>query len=106
MIRVIVSYGSGDRKAPVIDDELICDMASATIRAKQELAEYMYIHMSRTLEMPHDPSAGIGGDFTGEFAFQTLGIYGNHIITERTMTFSPDSAKDSVTMEQYREMVL
>lgn len=106
MIRVIVKYGSGDRKAGVISDALICDEATALMRAKQELAGYTYIKMSRTLELPHDPSGGLGGDLTDEFSFQTLSIYGRHIITGRTMSLTPTSAKDSVSIEQYREMFL
>jgi hypothetical protein len=106
MIRVEVKYGSGDRKAAVISDPLITDDASAMMRAKQELAEFTYIKMSRTLNVPHDPRAGINGDVTEEFAYSPLGIYGSHIIMSRTMNFSPESATDDVSIEQYREMIL
>lgn len=106
MIRVVVKYGNGDRKAAVISDPLITDEASALMRAKQELADYIYVHMTRTLSVPHDPAAGINGEHTGEFAYQPLSMYGNHIIVARSMTFTPTSATDEVTLEQYREMVL
>lgn len=106
MIRVVVSYGSGDRKASAISDSLISNDAAATMRGKQELAEATYFKMSRTLSMPHDPSGEINGETTGEFVYQPLGISGNHVVTSRTMNLSPESATDEVSIEQYREMIL
>lgn len=106
MIRVIVKYGSGDRKAGVISDSFISTEACALMRAKQELANFSYIKRSITLEMPHDPDGGLAGDTTDDFVFQNLSIYGRHVIMSRTITLSPTGAKDSVTMEQYREMYL
>jgi len=106
MVHIKVKYGTGDRKAPVISDSLIPDEATATIRAKQELAKYTYIVQNRTLAMPHDPIGGVGGDFTGNFTFQRFSIYGTHLITSRTITLTPSSAKDEVQVEQYRELIL
>ena len=106
MVKVTVSYGSGDRKAPVVSDSLIPDQATALIRAKQLLAEYTYIVMDRTLSIPHDPSGGVGGASTEEFVYQPLEIYGKHRIISRSINLTPTSATDELGIEQYREMIL
>lgn len=106
MINITVSYGSGDRKAPVVSDSLIPDQATAMIRAKQLLAEYTYIVLDRTLSLPHDPDGGVGGASTEEFVYQPLEVYGTHRVVSRTINLSPTEAKDEVKIEQYREMVL
>lgn len=105
MIHVIVNTGSGFRRAPVISDNLIGDINSAYIRAYQELARATYIVMSRTLELPHDPVEG-HAVISDSFAYQPLGIFGRHVITSRTITLTPTSAMDSITLEQYRDMVI
>ena len=106
MIKVTVSYGSGDRKAPVVSDSLIPDQATALIRAKQLLAEYTYIVLDRTLNLPHDPSGGVGGSSTEDFVYQPLDIYGKHRVISRTINLSPTESKDDVQIEQYKEMIL
>lgn len=104
MIRLIVRYGDGSRKAPVISDSLIPNIGIATIRAQQELAAFSYIVVARDLSLPHDPNAGIGGDHTNEFIYQPLNIYGNHLITSRSINLAKEGCTDTVSIEQYREM--
>lgn len=106
MIHVIVSYGSGDRPAAIISDQLIADEASAIIRAKQELARYTYIVTARSLSVPHDPEEKMPGELTEDLSYQPLDIYGAHLITGRTMTLTHTSCTDEISLEQYREMVL
>ena len=106
MIRVILSYGSGDRKAAAISDGLIVNVATATMRARQELAKYTYIHMARGLSLPHDPHEAAAGVITDEFSYQKLGIYGRHLVKSRTINLTPTSAMDNIEIEQYREMIL
>ena len=40
------------------------------------------------------------------YTFQRFSIYGTHLITSRTITLTPSSAKDEVHIEQYREFIL
>jgi hypothetical protein len=105
MIHIVVTYGSGDRKSGTITDSLIPDKGTALIRAHQELAASSYIAVTRTIETPHDP-AGEHGVLTDELSYHPLAIYGRHLITSITTTLSPTSAKDSIVLEQYREMFL
>lgn len=105
MIHVIVSVGSADRKAPIINDSLIPDEGTANIRAQQELAGYTYIRMARSLSLPHDPGES-HGVMTGYFSFHPLGIFGKHAIVSRVISLTPALAQDTVELEQYREMIL
>jgi hypothetical protein len=103
MIHLIAKVGGGLKTAEVISDDLISDLTSANIRAGQELADSTYIKMVRTLEFPHEPN-GDHAIFTSNLAYQPLGIYGVHVVTSRTITLTPTSSMDQVTLEQYRLM--
>ena len=105
MIHVKTSIGSGDRKMPVINDDLIIDEEMALIRAKQELAKSTYVVKSQNLEMPHDPNSGVGV-VGNEFAFSTLNIFGQHLITQLTIELTGNSAKDNVVAERYGRIIL
>jgi hypothetical protein len=104
-VRLTVKIGSGDRKLPTINDDLIIDSTMAAQRAKQELAASTYIIKSETLDMPHDPG-GVVGRVGSEFAFSTLGIFGQYLITSRSIELTPESARDTVVAERYGRLIL
>jgi len=105
MISVQVSVGSGNKKMPDIEDDLIIDNTMAVQRGKQELAASTYIIKSETLDMPHEPN-GVVGVIGSEFSFSTLEIFGRYFITSLVVSLNSDGARDTVVAERYGKLLL
>lgn len=103
MISLKVCYGRGDRPAGVISDELIANETMAKIRAEQELAAYMRINKDKTLSTPHDPTLIVGVNH--EYVFSRLGIFGQHLVTARSVQLENGAAHDTIEVERYGAMM-